>query len=92
MPRAASLAATIRSEFGIDAELIEGHGGIYELIINDTVAYSNQSSCGRFPTDEEIFAEIRKYRDPVKAEEKTPPVADEKNTAPSCCLPDESCC
>ena len=55
------MAATIRSEFGIDPELIQGQGGIYELIIDGRVAYSNKSSCGRFPTDEEIFAEIRKY-------------------------------
>ena len=84
------MAATIRSEFGIDAELIQGHGGIYEVMFNDTVVYSNQSSCGRFPTDEEIFAEILKHRNPLPAEEKAAPVSDETDTGPSCCLPDQS--
>jgi hypothetical protein len=57
------LAARIQAEFGITPELIGGHGGIYELSINDTVVYSNHSSCGQIPEDEELFREIRRYQD-----------------------------
>ena len=85
------MAATIRSRFGIDAELIEGHGGIYEFVINGETVYSNKSTCGRFPTDEEIFTEIRRFREPFPEGEKARPEAAEV-VAPSCCLPDNSCC
>ena len=60
---ASSLAARIKAEFGITPELIGGHGGIYELSINDAVVYSNKSSCGEIPEDDELFREIRKYLD-----------------------------
>jgi predicted Rdx family selenoprotein len=57
------LAARIEGEFGITPELIGGGGGIYELIINDTVVYSNQSpGCSPIPGDKELFQEIRRYQ------------------------------
>ena len=67
---ASSLAAAIEKEFGIIAKLKEGHNGIYEVAINGNVVYTNQSACGQLPTDEEIFQEIRKYKDPLPREER----------------------
>lgn len=66
---ASSLAAAIEKKFGITAKLKEGHNSIYEVAINGNVVYTNQSACGQFPTDEEIFQEIRKYKDPLPREE-----------------------
>lgn len=56
------MAATIESEFGIIAELKEGHNAIYKVTINGNVVYTNQNRCGQFPTNEEILQEVRKYK------------------------------
>jgi selT/selW/selH-like putative selenoprotein len=61
LSKAASLAAAVEKEFGIKVNLKEGHGGIFEVAINDQVAYSSLKECGRFPEDEEIFQKIREY-------------------------------
>ena len=39
------------------AQLREGAGGIFEVSINGSTAYSNQETY-RFPENEEIFAKI----------------------------------
>jgi selT/selW/selH-like putative selenoprotein len=51
------LQAAIKDKYGITAALKEGAGGIFEVFIDGTSVYSNQSTY-RFPTDEEIFAKI----------------------------------
>ncbi|TET80834.1 hypothetical protein E3J38_04910 [candidate division TA06 bacterium] len=58
------MAAAIDKAFGITAKLKEGHGGIYEVAINDNVVYNKKEKGGRFPENEEIFREIRKYTNP----------------------------
>lgn len=65
MSKAASLAAALEKEFGIKANLKEGHGGIFEVAVNDQVAYSNLKQCGRFPENEEIFEKIRQHQAPA---------------------------
>lgn len=47
----------IKKKYGIVADLTEGAGGIFEVSIDDTVVYTNQTTY-RFPTDEEIFEKI----------------------------------
>ena len=47
----------IKKKYGITAGLVEGMAGIFEVSIDDKVAYSNQTTY-RFPTDEEIFEKI----------------------------------
>lgn len=59
------MAVAVEKEFGIVANLKEGHGGIFEVAINDQVAYSNLKECGRFPEDEEIFDKIRQHQAPA---------------------------
>jgi predicted Rdx family selenoprotein len=56
------LAAAIESEFGIVAQLKEGHGGIYKVTINGEVVYTNRRQAGRRPMNEEIFQKIRTYK------------------------------
>jgi selT/selW/selH-like putative selenoprotein len=56
--RAASLAAAVEREFGIKANLKEGHGGIFEVALNERVVFSNLEE-NRFPENEEIFQKLR---------------------------------
>ena len=51
------MQAAIKDRYGITATLIEGAGGIFEVYIDGTSVYSNQTTY-RFPEDEEIFAKI----------------------------------
>lgn len=51
------MQAAIKDKYGTTATLKEGAGGIFEVFINGTSVYSNESTY-RFPTDEEIFATI----------------------------------
>ena len=51
------MQAAIKTKYGITATLKEGAGGIFEVFIDGTSVYSNESTY-RFPTDEEIFEKI----------------------------------
>ena len=73
--------------------LKEGHGGIFEVAIDDQVIYTNLKECGRLPEHEEIFQKIREYQG---RPQKQPPSAyrgeqdaqaqrGEAGTSCSCC-------
>jgi len=51
------LQAAIKDKYGITGTLVEGAGGIFEVFIDGTTVYSNQTTY-RFPENEEIFAKI----------------------------------
>ena len=51
------MQAAIKDKYGITAQLREGAGGIFEVSINGSMAYSNQETY-RFPENEEIFTKI----------------------------------
>lgn len=87
---ATSLAAAIKNEFGLIAELNEGHNGIYEVAINGNIVYTNQEQAVQFPTDEEIFQEIRQYKAPLpeKGQEEYP--TETTDSAPYCSWPPAS--
>jgi len=51
------LAESIKNRFQIDAELIEGRGGVFEVEVNGKLVFSKKK-LNRFPTDEEIFSSI----------------------------------
>jgi hypothetical protein len=55
------LQAAIKDRYGITARLTEGVGGIFEVYIDDRMAYTNRDTY-RFPEHEEIFAEIDKTK------------------------------
>jgi len=52
------LAAAIKNEFGITANLKEGHDGIFAVTVDGRVVYTNSKECGRFPKDEQILQRI----------------------------------
>jgi selenoprotein W-related protein len=47
------LAAALKTSFGIEAQLIKGGGGVFDVAVDDAVIYSKHDT-GRFPTNEEI--------------------------------------
>jgi predicted Rdx family selenoprotein len=55
------LQAAIKQKYGTTADLKEGAGGIFTVEINGKKVYDNQVTF-RFPTNEEIFAEIEKLK------------------------------
>jgi predicted Rdx family selenoprotein len=55
------LQAAIKDRYGITARLKEGVGGIFEVSIDEHLAYTNKDTY-RFPENEEIFAEIDKAK------------------------------
>ena len=48
----------IKRELGIDAELVKGRGGIFDVAADGDVIYSKHTA-GRFPDDDEVIAAIR---------------------------------
>jgi selT/selW/selH-like putative selenoprotein len=55
------LQAAIKNEFGVTADLTGGHSGIFDVEVDGEVVYSKDKTF-RFPTNDEVFAEIRKRR------------------------------
>ena len=51
------MQAAIKDKYGFTASLQEGHGGIFEVYIDEKTVYSNQTTY-RFPTNDEIFEKI----------------------------------
>ncbi len=52
------MAASIRSEFGVEAELIPGDNGIFDVVVDGGRIYSKDET-GRFPEDEEVLSQLR---------------------------------
>ncbi|HBZ72166.1 MAG TPA: hypothetical protein DEP35_21520 [Deltaproteobacteria bacterium] len=59
MPRATSLAAAIRKRFAIDATLVRGHNGIFDVWVDGERIFSKNET-GRFPEEDEILLLIAK--------------------------------
>jgi len=57
------LAAAIKERFGLVPQLKEGHGGIFEVSIDDEVVCSNGGVCGRIPSSEEVLQKIGQRRE-----------------------------
>ena len=57
-PAAASLADELRNAFGIEAKLVAGSNGIFDVIIDDKLAFS-KGETGRFPKQGEIVQKLR---------------------------------
>lgn len=69
------LAAAINKKFGLKAELIEGHNGIYEVAVNDEVIFTNQGfkqgGCRILPSEGEVLGKILKYAPLLPGEKLT---------------------
>ena len=61
LPNASSLAAAIKDSLGLNAELIEGRGGIFEVTVNNDKIYDNQEVCGRLPSNEEVLEKLKTF-------------------------------
>ncbi|PKN63759.1 MAG: hypothetical protein CVU57_17640 [Deltaproteobacteria bacterium HGW-Deltaproteobacteria-15] len=53
------MAAAISKELGIEAELIQGKGGVFDVVVNDDLVFSKKK-VHRFPQHEEILSKLRK--------------------------------
>ncbi|MCH2170230.1 Rdx family protein [Myxococcota bacterium] len=51
------MAAAIREERGLEAELVEGGGGVFDVFVDGTRIYSKQQT-GRFPDAAEILEQL----------------------------------
>jgi selT/selW/selH-like putative selenoprotein len=59
LPRATRLAAEIKKQLGVEAELIRGDRGAFEVSRDGAVVFSKHGK-GRFPKDEaEVIALLR---------------------------------
>ena len=52
------MAAALKASFDIEATLIKGGGGVFDVTLDDKVVYSKDDT-GRFPTNEEIVGLIK---------------------------------
>jgi len=52
------LAATLKKELGVDAQLVRGSGGIFEVSVDNQRVFSKKDE-GRFPAESEIVEKLR---------------------------------
>ena len=57
---ASSLAAEIENKFGVKPELVPGHGGIYEVVVDGEIVFTNHSE-GHIPEHEEVLQKIQQH-------------------------------
>ena len=55
---AASLAEKLQDDFGVEAKLIPGHNGIFDIIVNGKVVFSKYEA-ERFPNYSEISSKLK---------------------------------
>ena len=51
------MAASLKSRYGVEAKLIRGERGIFDVVVDGRKVFSKHD-VGRFPEDDEIFAAI----------------------------------
>lgn len=59
---AAGLAQRIERRFGLVADLVEGHDGIWEVRMNGRIVHSNRRACGSMVSGDRILREIARRR------------------------------
>jgi selenoprotein W-related protein len=52
------LAARLKDEFDVMAEMIESSGGVFEVVVDGELIYSKKST-GEFPDDDMLVDKIR---------------------------------
>ena len=48
----------MKAKFGVDAELIESRGGVFEVVADGKLVFSKKNT-GRFPDENEVSESIR---------------------------------
>ncbi|PLX74683.1 MAG: hypothetical protein C0615_08885 [Desulfuromonas sp.] len=51
------MAAKIKDQHGVDAELIASSGGVFEVAVDGRLVYSKKAT-GEFPDDEKLLVEL----------------------------------
>lgn len=59
LPKASSLAAEIQSALGLESELVEDKGGIFDVSLGDQLIFSKHEH-DRFPNHDEVLDGLRK--------------------------------
>jgi selT/selW/selH-like putative selenoprotein len=63
LPRASSLGARLSRELGIDAELVRGDRGVFDVTVDGAVIFSKHTA-GRFPDESALVETIRSLSRP----------------------------
>jgi selenoprotein W-related protein len=61
-PRAASLADTLKRKCGLDAELVEGSGGVFQVWADDQLLWDKQARNDAFPNEAAMIDEVERLR------------------------------
>ena len=54
------MAAKIKEVLGVEAELIKGGGGIYDIKVGDTLVYSRHANDNQFPETDDSVVDLIK--------------------------------
>lgn len=52
------MAAELKQALKVDSELVAGHGGVFEITVDNDLLFSKKS-LGRFPNEGEVLGLIR---------------------------------
>ncbi|MYK81594.1 MAG: hypothetical protein F4024_03275 [Gammaproteobacteria bacterium] len=53
------MAARLEAEFGVSSQLIEGGGGVFDVVGDGALLHSKQQSAGQFPEEDKLVAAIK---------------------------------
>ncbi len=73
LDRASALAAAIKAEFGVSPGLRPGHGGIFEVVVDGSVEYTNAGVFEEIPEHERVLQRIRELRPALRVGDREKP-------------------
>ncbi len=91
---ATSMAAVIKSNLSLTAQLLEGHNGIFQVTANGQELYHNHGKCGQLPTPVDILKSIQAYQrsnlsiGSLTNNKLMPPSIKADKAGEGCCCPD----
>jgi predicted Rdx family selenoprotein len=56
------VAAAIKREFQVEAKLLAGHNGVFQVSVDGELVFNNEMKCGPMPKPEDIIPKIRELR------------------------------
>ena len=54
------MAAELKASIDVEAELIAGSGGVFDVLVDGEVVYSKQSTGNQFPQNDALVQQIKK--------------------------------
>lgn len=82
------MAAAIKKQMGLNADLVEGSGGIHEVWANGALVFTNKGDAARqYPGDDEMVRELQSFS-PSQTKDGSVEVKEttEDDSAPSCAI------